>query len=90
RLLTPLERNRDELWESDELIDVLHLVLLLWKEGRKGEILDVLNLNGYGGDDSLFKVAQSISSSLPLDDAERRLLDGFLAGSEKFKGGALF
>lgn len=90
RLLTPQERNQDELWESNELIDVLHLVLLLWKEGRKREIIDVLNLNGYGGDDSLFKVAQSISSSLPLDDAERRLLDGFLASSEKFKGGALF
>ena len=84
RLLPPQERKEKELWESKELIDILHLCCLLWKEGRRRDLLKVLELSGYANDDGFHKVAQAIAVSLPIDDGERRLLEGFLNFTNNF------
>lgn len=66
-----------------ELIDVLHHVLILWKEGKRAEMNEVLAETGWGNKDAFFRVAQAISETLPLESKEKKLLDGFLSGKER-------
>lgn len=82
-VLGPDERDLKELEESDELIDVLHRVLLLWKYGERDEMKRVLSDTGFGHKDAFYRVAQAISETLPKDSKEKRFLDGFLSGKER-------
>ncbi|MHA1859486.1 MAG: DUF1156 domain-containing protein, partial [Candidatus Asgardarchaeia archaeon] len=77
------DRKLEEFKGSWELIDVLHHVLLLWKTGRKEDMDRVLEETGYGRRESFYRVAQAISSALPIESRERKLLDGFLSGRNK-------
>jgi len=82
KVLGPQDRKLEEIG-SDELIDVLHRVLLLWKDGKNDEIKDVLVETGWGMKDSFYRVAQAISETLPKESKEKKLLDGFLSAKEK-------
>jgi putative DNA methylase len=83
RVLGPEERKIKDLEDSTELIDVLHRVLLLWKEGKFDDIPNVLAETGYGKSEVFYRVAQAISESLPFNSSEKKLLEGFLAGKER-------
>jgi len=79
RVLGPQDRAVDEIGDG-EMIDVLHKVLLLWREGRKEEMKELLVMTGYGKKESFYMVAQAISETLPVESKEKKLLDGFLSG----------
>ncbi|MDP3622690.1 MAG: DUF1156 domain-containing protein [Methanobacteriaceae archaeon] len=79
----PDKRDKKSLKNSKELIDVLHHVCLLWKEGKTDEMKSVLKESGYGESEALYKVAQAISETLPNSSSEKKLIEGFLAGKEK-------
>jgi len=81
-VLGPQDRTLNDIG-NEEMIDVLHKVLLLWKSGRKEEIKSVLSETGYGRKEAFYRVAQAISETLPNDSKEKKLLDGFLSGKEK-------
>jgi adenine-specific DNA methylase len=84
-VLGPQERNLSDLEDSEELIDVLHQVLFLWKDGKKDTLKSVLAETGYGQDEAFYRVAQAISETLPDESKEKKLLQGFLSGKEKIK-----
>jgi len=84
RVLGPQERDLKTLERSSELIDVLHRVLILWKNGDKEGIKKVLSDSGFGNKDVFYKVAQAISEVLPMDSKEKKLLDGFLTGKDRW------
>ena len=84
-VLGPQDRTLEELEDAEEMIDVLHRVLLLWKEGRKKDMKVVLKETGYGIKEAFYRVAQAISETLPNESKEKKLLDGFLSGKEKLK-----
>ncbi|MCX7997941.1 MAG: hypothetical protein N3A69_03175, partial [Leptospiraceae bacterium] len=84
-LLSPTEREELELKNSNELIEVLHHVLLLWKQGKQEEMLKRLKESGYGTSDIFFRVAQAISETLDNQDEEKQLLDGFLIGKQRIQ-----
>ena len=84
-VLGPQDRDIEEIGGSEELIDVLHRVLLLWKGGRMDELKEVLQDTGYGMNEVFYRVAQAISETLPNDSKEKKLLEGFLSGKEKLK-----
>lgn len=84
-VLGPQDRKLDALKDSDELIDVLHYVVLLWKDGRKDKIKEILSETGYGQDEAFYRVGQAISETLPNESKEKKLLEGFLSGKEKVK-----
>ena len=79
-----------EIWtilkSTEELVDVLHHVLLLWETSQRDEMLRVLSQSGYGDSDAFYRVAQAISETLPIESREKKLLDGFLAGRERVRG----
>lgn len=76
----PKERKIEDVKESSELVDVLHYVLLLWEKGKKGEISKVLSEKKLENNESFWRVAQAISETLPTQNKEKKLLDGFLSG----------
>ncbi len=77
RVLGPHERKLTELEDASDLIDVLHKILLLWKKGDKETMKKTLLETGYGQKESLYRVAQAISETLPIESPEKKLLDGF-------------
>ena len=84
-MLGPQDRTPEEIEDAEDLIDVLHRVLLLWKTGRKEDMRRVLKETGYGTKEEFYRVAQAISETLPNESKEKKLLDGFLSGKERLK-----
>jgi len=82
RLLSAHERNIDEI-KGNELIDVLHKCLLLWREGRSDEIKELLQESGWIND-TFFRVANALAQILP-DGKEKQLLEGFLRMRERME-----
>ena len=85
RVLGPQTRTLGDFSGADELIDMLHHVLLLWEKSQRDEMLRVLGGSGYGDNEAFYRVAQAISETLPIESREKKLLDGFLAGRERVK-----
>lgn len=81
----PSRLTTDNLGDSQELIDVLHLVLLLWEKSRREEMIKVLLESGYGKSEAFYRVAQAVSETLPVESKEKKLLDGFLTGRERVR-----
>lgn len=84
-VLGPQDRKIEQLEGSEEMIDILHRVLLLWKDGKKDKIRKVLSETGYGQNEVFYRAAQAISETLAPDSKEKKFLDGFLSGKEKIK-----
>ena len=80
RVLGPDERNMKDLEKSQELIDTLHLALLLWKNKKSGELDKMLTEKGLNRSDVFKRVGQAISESLSTESTEKRWLEGFLTG----------
>ncbi len=70
---------------TSDLIDVLHCVLLFWEKGMRSEMIDLLRESGFGESEAFYRVAQAISETLPIENKEKKLLDGFLAGRERLR-----
>ena len=85
RVLGPQARKMDDFEEAEELIDVLHHVLLFWEISQRAEMIRVLDKSSYGETEAFYRVAQAISETLPIESREKKLLDGFLAGRERIK-----
>jgi adenine-specific DNA methylase len=85
RVIGPQERKLEELETTEEMIDVLHKILLLWKDSNKEMMKKVLVETGFGVKESFYKIAQAISETLPNESKEKKLLDGFLSGKENLK-----
>jgi adenine-specific DNA methylase len=85
RVLGPQDRKFEDFRNSSELVDVLHAVLLLWEKGRRNEIVALLEKSGYGKSDAFYRVAQTISETLPNESKEKKLLDGFLSGKMRLQ-----
>jgi putative DNA methylase len=80
RVLGPDERTEKELSDPQDLIDILHKTLQIWKKGKMNEVDKFLEEKGYKNSDVFSRVAQAISESLPLESTEKKWLDGFLTG----------
>ena len=80
RVLGPEERNVEDLEKSQELIDILHLALHLWKNKKSEELSKMLSEKGLDRSDMFKRVGQAISESLPTGNTEKRWLEGFLIG----------
>jgi putative DNA methylase len=72
------ERDSEKNNDPTEMIDVLHKVLMLWRNGKTDEYENVLNETGYDKSDTFRRVAQAIVLALPEGNAEKRLIERFL------------
>jgi hypothetical protein len=83
----PQSRKIDDLKKTEELIDVLHKVLLLLEKSQRNDMMNLLAESGFGRSEAFYRVAQAISETLSLESREKKLLDGFLAGRERIRTG---
>jgi len=72
----------DRSGRSAPVIDVLHRAATLWESGDREALARFLAEGARGREDQVRLVAQTLINILPADDAERRLLEGFLAGRD--------
>ena len=63
-------------------MDVLHRAATLWESGDREALDEFLAEGARGREDQVRLLAQTLINILPEDDAERRLLEGFLAGRD--------
>lgn len=88
RVLDPKERAKDSAFlrktKFTSMIDVLHHVVILWEQGEKKRINEILDETGYAGNEIFWQTAQAISEVLPQGDKEKQLLQGFLYGKEVY------
>ena len=75
----PDERSPQSIENSKQLVDVLHYLCLLWKQGKKDEIKTTLEKNDAN---KIFIVAQTLSKILPNENPEKMLIEGFLASTQ--------
>lgn len=89
KILGPHERDLEEFefGANSELIDVLHKCLVLWSQSKNDEIVKLLHESGYGYKEVFYKVAQAVSECLPIESKEKKMLDGFLTGKERYIDG---
>lgn len=83
KVLGPQDRSFKDEKIPKELIDTLHHAVNLWKEGKRKQMNKILQESGWGTKDSLYRVAQAISSTMPQESKEKKLLDGFLSGKKQ-------
>jgi adenine-specific DNA methylase len=85
KVLGPQKRKIEEIesLKNKDLIDVLHLVLLLWSQGKMDGIKEILVENGFTNNETFYKVAQAISETLSSSNKEKRLIDSFLPIKDK-------
>lgn len=82
-VIGPDKREKKSLKNSKELIDILHLVCILWKEGKNDEMRLSLKKSGFGEGEAIYKISQAISHILSNNSPEKKMIDGFLAGKER-------
>ena len=81
-VLGPHEREISDVSSSEELIDILHHALLLWRSGNRDAMIQCLSKEDIGLNELIWNVAQQISNALPSDSQERQWLEGWLADQE--------
>ena len=64
------------------IVDVLHRAATLWEKGDREGLARFLAEGARAREDQVRLVAQTLINILPDEDAERRLLEGFLAGRD--------
>ncbi|MDQ7082683.1 MAG: hypothetical protein Q9N34_06810 [Aquificota bacterium] len=72
RVLGPQDRKLEDIKNSQELIDILHKALLLWKMGMREEMKKLLASSGWGAKESFYRTAQAISETLPKESQEKK------------------
>ena len=86
RIVGPAERSdQDHLEDSDELIDILHHSLRLWRSQKMNEANIFLANKGYAKNYVLRRVAQAIAESLHdvKGSKEKDWIDGMFTGFEE-------
>jgi adenine-specific DNA methylase len=88
KVLPPQERAKDQAFvkktKFTSMVDVLHYALMLWENGEREKIKEILHETGYARNEIFWQTAQAISEILPEGDKEKQLIQGFLYGKEDY------
>lgn len=87
-VLDQKERAKDQTFMKGKklmsMVDALHYALVLWDQGKRDQIKEILDESGYAGNEMFWQTAQALSEALPEGDKEKQLLQGFLYGKETY------
>ncbi|MBU0491437.1 MAG: DUF1156 domain-containing protein [Chloroflexi bacterium] len=72
----------DKAGRPAPVVDVLHRAAVLWERGDRPALAEFLAAGARGREDQVRLVAQTLVNILPDAAAERRLLEGFMAGRD--------
>lgn len=86
RVLEARERGNELLKRNPEnMVDILHQVLILWSQNDRKVITEVLTKTGQLHNNDFWQLAQAISEVLPEGDKEKQMLQGFLYGKDSYE-----
>jgi len=77
-------KERGEIEKTKSMVDVMHKTLLLWEQGKKDDIVDLLAQTGYGESPAFKQFCQAVAESLLSGNNEKQLLEGFLIGIDDY------
>ena len=77
-------KERDEIKSPKNMVDVMHKCLLLWKNGQKEDILELLQQTGFKEEPAFKQYCQAIAECLLNGNKEKQLLEGFLMGIDGY------
>ena len=60
------------------LVNVMHKSLLAWKEGDENQLKEFFLASDISAKDDFLKFCQAVAESLPRNNVEKQLLEGFL------------
>ena len=80
-------KERDHIDSVKSMVDVMHKSLLLWENGKKDEIAELLSKTGYAENPAFKQFCQAVAESLLNGNKEKQLLEGFLIGVDGYKRG---
>ncbi|GCL44024.1 DUF1156 domain-containing protein [Dolichospermum planctonicum] len=88
-VLSPKDRDKKFIDQEklENMIDILHQMLLLWEKNNREKITELLTNTGQLNNNAFWQVAQSISEVLPDGDKEKQMLQGLLYGRESYQKG---
>lgn len=78
-------KERGEVDSIRSMVDVMHKCLLLWEEGKKDDIAELLAKTGFADSPAFKQFCQAVAESLLNGDKEKQLLEGFLIGIDNYK-----
>ncbi len=82
-IMGPKERGKVDSIRS--MVDVMHKCLLLWEEGKKNELAELLAKTGFAEGSAFKQFCQAVAESLLNGNKEKQLLEGFLIGIDNYK-----
>ncbi len=85
RVLGPQDREPTDIADSEELIDILHHALILWRAGNRQAMLERLARDSIGQNELIWNVATQICEALPAESQERQLLAGWLGDRDSIQ-----
>lgn len=85
-VLGPKERGKVE--KIKNMVDVMHNTVLLWEEGDREAINELLSETGYGASGAFWQFCQAVAESLINGNKEKQLLEGLLIGKDNYIGGS--
>ncbi len=85
KVLSASDRGRDFLKRAPEnMVDLLHQVLLYWSRNDRKAISELLARTGHAKNDDFWRLAQAIAEVLQDGEKEKQMLQGFLYGRESY------
>lgn len=81
-VLGPKERGKVE--KIKNMVDVMHNTVLLWEEGDREAINELLLKTGYGASGAFWQFCQAVAESLINGNKEKQLLEGLLMGKDNY------
>ena len=81
KVLNPKERDT---FKINNMVDVMHKTLLLWENGKRDEINELLSSTGYGASPAFWQLCQAVAESLTNGNKEKQLLGWFLMGKDSY------
>lgn len=80
-------KQRKDIKEIRNIVDVMHQAVRLWEEGKQDEINELITGSGYKTNPAFWQFCQAVAECHLIGNKEKQLLEGFLLGKEKYMRG---
>lgn len=75
-------KKRGDIKAINNMVDAMHKACLLWENGKKAEINQLLAATGYGQSGAFWQLCQAVAESLINGNKEKQLLEGLLVSKD--------
>jgi len=81
--------KRPKITKFDSLVNVMHQVLKNWSKGKHNKVEELLESSGQKNNTSFWQYCQAVSESLLTGSLEKKYIEGFLLGKNRYQSSVL-